>query len=212
MARNAVISDGSRRALRLPRPGTAALPLLALALVSAALATAPDLPWEVGAAAAGLFLAAALTRFAQASLELSRLRAAADQLLLHASARTRPSPLLAWRAAELTSPRHRRALARSLRHVVRQLDPRTLPGAAPLDRRGARPYADRLADLADVADDLSAGVSARAVLLLERLLSDPASPLFGSSAAGGLEQELTRIERVIRAGGPGRRSLLEGRP
>ncbi len=208
-----MVLDGSRRALHLPRPGAAALPLLALALLSAALAAVPDLPWEVGAAAAGLFLAAALTRVAQASLELRRLRAAADGLLLRASPRTRPPALLAWRAAELTSPRHRRGLARALRHVVRELDPRTLPGAAPLDRPGARPYAGRLADLADVVDDLSAGVSARALLQLERLLSDPASPLFGaSSAPGSLEQELARIERAIRAGGRAPRSLPGARP
>lgn len=197
MGHHAVILDPTRRDARIPRPGVAALPLLALAAVSVALDAAPALPWIVGVAVASVFLVAGAARALQRYVELRQLRSAADRLIRRDDIRTRQSPFLGWRADELTKPSRRRTLARSLRHIVRELDPSALPGASPLNRRAARPYADRLSELAGVVDDLDVRVSARGVLLAESLLTDSASPLYDRQRAGQIDSALTRVEKAL---------------
>ena len=119
-------------------------------------------------------------------LRRRRLRREADRLL-RAGARPRPaSPLLATRAAELTSERERKVLVRSLHGVLRDLSGRTLPGASPLNRAGVRPYATQLAALALRLDDRSQPVSARGILLVHDLLTSADSPLYGFGPADEL--------------------------
>ena len=175
----------------------AALPLLALALASAALDAAPDLPWTVGVAVAGLFLVAGAARALQSYLELRRLRATADRLILRPETRRRSSPLLDWRSGELTDPAHRHALARSVRHVVRELSPAVLPGASPLNRPAVRPHAGRLAELAALLDDPAREITARGVLLLEALLCEPGSSLYRGNAGARVGDELGRVARAL---------------
>jgi hypothetical protein len=198
---HAVILDPTRRDARIPRPGLAALPLLALAAASMGLDAAPELPWTVGVAVAGLFLVAAAARALQRYAELRQLRAAADRLIRRDDTRTQQSPFLGWRAEELTKPSRRRTLARSLRHIVRELDASALPGASPLNRRAARPYVDKLSELARLVEDPDVRVSARGVLLAESLLTDAASPLYDRARAGQLPSALTQVERALRETG-----------
>jgi hypothetical protein len=208
MGQNAIALTRARhRALGLPRPGAAALPLLLLAAVSIALVAAPELPWAVGVAAAALFLVAAAGRAIQRYLELRRLRATADRLILRDDARLPKSPFLEWRAQELTGAARRKALARSLRHVVREVDAAVLPGASPLNRRAARRYAERFAELARLLDEPAQEVSARGMLLVEALLTDSASPLYDRSRADRLAHDIDRATRTLI--GPARSS---GRP
>jgi hypothetical protein len=195
---HAIILDPSRRDARIPRPWLAALPLLALAAVSVALDAAPQLPWIVGVAVAVLFLLAGMARALQRYIELRQLRAAADRLIRRDNLRIQQSPFLGWRAEELTKPSRRRILARSLRHVVRELDAATLPGASPLNRRAARPYVDKLSELARLVEDLDSRISARGVLLAESLLTDAASPLYDRQRAGQIGTALAQVEQALR--------------
>jgi hypothetical protein len=198
---HAIILDPTRRDARIPRPGLAALPLLAVAAASVALDAAPELPWIVGVAVAGLFLVAAAARAIQRYAELRQLRTAADRLIRRDDTRTQQSPFLGWRADELTKPSRRRTLASSLRHVVRELDAAALPGASPLNRRAARPYADKLSELARLVEDPDNRISARGVLLAESLLTDAASPLYDRERADNLGTALAHVERALRGTG-----------
>ncbi len=106
-----------------------------------------------------------------------------------------------WRVEELTCPRERRLLARSVRGVVADLSPGRLPGASPLNRVALRPHADLLAALADRLSDLDRPVVARGILGVHRLVTDPSSVLYarpeldecGASAASN------DVARVLRA-------------
>ena len=201
MGQHAVILDSSRRAARIPHPWLAALPLLALAAASVALDAAPQLPWTVGVAVAAFFLVAGAARAIQRYAELRQLRATADRLIRRDDTRLQQSPFLAWRAGELTKPSRRRTLAHSLRHVVRELDASTLPGASPLNRRAARPYADKISELARLVEDPDTHISARGVLLAESLLTDSTSPLYDRQRSGKIASALVQVERALRETG-----------
>jgi hypothetical protein len=107
-----------------------------------------------------------------------RLRREADRALRAGVHPDAASPLLALRASELTSPRERRRLRRSLHGLIRELDGTTLPGASPVNRPGIRPYAHLIAALERRIGDDASPVSARGVLLVRELLTDPDGPLY----------------------------------
>jgi hypothetical protein len=201
VGQHAIILDPTRRDAHIPHPWLAALPLLALAAASVALDAAPQLPWTVGVAVAAFFLVAGAARAIQRYAELRQLRAAADGLIRRDDTRMQQSPFLAWRSEELTKPSRRRTLAHSLRHVVRELDASTLPGASPLNRRAARPYADRLSKLARLVEDPDTHISARGVLLAESLLTDSTSPLYDRQRSGNLASAIAQVERALRENG-----------
>jgi len=108
------------------------------------------------------------------------------------------SPLVTWRTAELTSPRHRRVVAAEAARLARDLDASTLPGAVPLNRAVVRPYRYELEALAAT---LGGGqpIGARGMLLAEQLLSSPASPLYDRAAADTLEPRLRRVRAALQA-------------
>lgn len=110
-------------------------------------------------------------------------RRAADEELLRTPV---PSLRLAWRAAELVVPKRRLELARSLRHLVRDADPRYLPGAAPINRRAIRAASDNFLVIADRLQDLDSPVAPRGILLVERLLVDGSGPLYDHEHADEL--------------------------
>ena len=185
-------SVGSRRQANVPNPLGAAAPLLVLAVVALALDAAPDLPWEGGIAVAGLFLSAAVVRLVQKWIAVRRLRSIADRIILRNGDRPTASPLVAWRSAELTSRRHRRAVAAEAARLARDLDASTLPGAVPLNRSAVRPYRQELEALAATLDG-DQPIGARGVLLAQRFLSSPASPLYDRAAADSLGPRLQRV-------------------
>jgi hypothetical protein len=85
---------------------------------------------------------------------------------------------VAWRAAELTSTRERKLLARSLRGVVIEVSNMSLPGVSPLNRVALRPHTRELKALADRLADLDTPVDAAGVIRIQRLLTDPDGPLY----------------------------------
>ena len=112
-------------------------------------------------------------------------RQRADELLLEGA-----DEILSARAAELTSLRNRRALARSLERAARELEGRVLPSAVPLNRAGARPHLDLVRALA-ARLRAAEPVSARGVLLVQALLTDGyESPLYNRERADELRPAL----------------------
>ncbi len=123
--------------------------------------------------------------------ELRQLRSVADRKLVRGVAAD-SSPLLTWRAAEVTSARHQRLLARSVRGVFREATGRTLPGASPLNRAAARQEIGRIQALVDRLADRERPVSPRGLLLVEALLRDGDSPLYARAREDDLRRNLER--------------------
>jgi hypothetical protein len=177
--------------LELPRPGRAALPLLALALGALLLEADPALRLA-GAAAAGCFLVAAAVRTARARVELRRIRRTADRLILADRVGQEGSDIVRWRIRELAAPASRRVLARELDRTLQRLDPARLPSASPLRRIVARRDKELLQRLKErMLDDRP--VTARGVLLLQRLLREPGSPLYDDGAEGALSRAIASV-------------------
>src|SRR3954452_24500159 len=110
-------------------------------------------------------------------------RRRADEQLLDSRL---PSPRLAWRIAELTSPEHRDDLGRALTDAIHAADERFLPSAKPLNRGAVRESRAQLLELAACLFDGERSVSPRAVLLVERLLADGDGPLHGNDSPQNL--------------------------
>lgn len=162
--------------LELPRPGRAALPLVVLALVALVLEADPALRLA-GAAAAGCFGIAAAVRIVRARVELARIRRTADRLILMDAVGQEGSEIVRWRIGELVAPASRRAVARELKQTLGRLDPARLPSASPLRRDLVRRQEELLRRLERrMLDDRP--VTPRGVLLLQRLLRAPGSPLY----------------------------------
>jgi hypothetical protein len=103
-------------------------------------------------------------------------------------------PELALRAAQVTASRRRRALAESLESAVHDAHrPPRWNCAAPLDRRAVRAAAEELRALAARLTEETAP-AAQGIVLVERLLRDPGSPLY----APGDEDALREGARIAR--------------
>ena len=174
----------------LPRPGRAALPLLAVALVALALEAAPQLRLA-GVAAAACFAVAAGVRAELARAELRSIRRTADRLILASAVGVEGSDVVRWRTLELVDPATRHSLARELEQTLRRIDPARLPSASPLRRGVARRHGEMLRRLEERLLD-GRPLTARGVLMLRRLLRDPASPLYDEQA-GDLSRALARV-------------------
>jgi hypothetical protein len=112
--------------------------------------------------------------------------------LLAAGADPSWDPDLTLRAAQLTTPRRRKALAESLVRVARDADrPARWSCAAPLERGAVQEAA---ADLQALAADVRDEPVPQAICLAEQLLRDPGSPLY----VGGDAEALRRSVRVAR--------------
>jgi hypothetical protein len=175
-----------------PQPVRSAAPLVVLCLVGFALVAAPEVPWAAGVATGACFLLAAAVRAGLSEHELRLLRQQADRALLRGIAPAHRSALVAWRAGELTSEKHRLAVAASANRLFRELDPSRLPGASPLNRVAARGQQDLIVRLRARLADLGAPVEARGMLMCEWLLGDATSPLYDRGRADTLPQALAR--------------------
>jgi hypothetical protein len=174
----------------LPRPGRAALPLLAVAVVALTLEAAPQLRLA-GVAAAACFALAAAVRAERARAELRAIRRSADRLILASAVGVEGSDVVRWRTLELVDPATRQGLARELDQTLRRIDPARLPSASPLRRGAARRHGEMLRRLEERMLD-GRPVTARGVLQLRRLLRDAASPLYDDNA-GDLSRALARV-------------------
>ena len=160
------------------RPLCAALPQLCLAPLVVAVGLGASIRWPWVVAVASALLLVAFWRALKAAVELERRRRIADQWLLWGAAARPSSGLLDWRAGELTSPRLRTTLARSLRRIEREVQGGTLPGAVPLNARAIRAHRGLVRALQERLDDLGCPVSVRGMLLVDRLVTEPGSPLY----------------------------------
>jgi len=147
-------------------------PFLVLAAGSLALDAAPQVPWAAGVGGAGLFLAAAGVRRAQAARARRSARRVADRRIM------RGHGVPVWREEELVSARARNARRREVERILRAAAADRLPSASPLNRVAVRGSASLLRALADRLGD-GAPVSARGILYLDEILGDPSSPLYG---------------------------------
>jgi hypothetical protein len=187
---------GPGQPLELPRAARAAAPFVVLTLLSLLLLLVPDVPKAAAAVAALAFALAAAARAFQQHRALLRLQTSIDQLLLRREP-TPLSPILVWRAGQLSSPDARERLASSLERIERSADGSHLAGASPLNRPAIRASRDEL----DAAIDILLGpepVRVRGILLLRRLLDDPASPLYGTGPAEDLQAALRRALVALR--------------
>lgn len=198
MARHHASLIGPGQPIELPRAGRAAAPFAALALLSLLLLLVPDVPPVAAAVAAVAFALAAAARAGQQHRALVRLQRSIDQLLLRREP-TPLSPILVWRAGQLTSPAARENLAAALRRVERSADAAHLAGASPLNRPAVRASGDEIDAVADCLLGAEA-VRVRGVLLVRRLLDDPAGPLYGTAPAEELRAALRRALAALRDG------------
>jgi hypothetical protein len=178
--------------LDLPRPWRAAAPFALLGLAALGFEIDPKLPWIAGAVGALAFAGAAGVQAFRAWRELSQVRATVDRLIVLEPHTSETSPLVRWRALELTTLEYRGMLTRECDRVLSLLDRSSLPGASPLRRPAARGCEDLLRQLrARLADNRA--TTARGVLLARQLLRDPGSPLFSDESEHQLPRALKRV-------------------
>jgi hypothetical protein len=173
-----------------PRPLRSAVPLALVGVLPLGLGLAAVIRPLSGFVFAAIFLAAGVLQWSLAHSELSGMRRRADLEL-----RLEPQPqfltsLAQWRACELTSDRHRLALARSMARTERDLSPALLPGASPLNRVAARPHRELFHRLVERLASLDHPVTPQSVLQVEQLLTSPDSPLYARERAGDLRAGL----------------------
>jgi hypothetical protein len=124
-------------------------------------------------------------------------RREADRLLVAIDADRVPDKLR-WRAAELTRPRERRALARALRNLLRSLElpPSLFP--TPVNRVALRRNRRAVEALAARLVALDRPVRVRGILLVRQLLAGSSlSPLYDTEAAGELRSVLACVRSEI---------------
>jgi hypothetical protein len=177
--------------LDLPRPGRAAAPLVALALVALLLETDAALRLA-GLAAAGCFALAGAVRAVRARHELGVIRRAVDRLILADPRGGEVSELVQWRTHELVDQECRAALRAELTQTIERLDPAHLPSSSPLRRAALRPHEALLRRIAARLGD-ERPVAARGILLLRSLLRDASSPLYAETGGAELARTLARV-------------------
>ena len=171
--------------------------LYGLAAVLLALAVAGAISETAGLVLGGPVSAYALSRTVRRRRELTRRRRSADALL-ESLPGTRVPEGLQWRAAELTSPSHRRLLAGQLHRLARMANEKLLITSVPVSPSTLRPNHDELESIAALVGQLDRPVSARGIVLLEELLYDgDASPLYEPCHADELERALAQVHRAI---------------
>lgn len=176
----------------LPRPGRAALPFVLLCVAALSFELDPNLPWVIGAIAAGSFGGAGALRAYRARRELEAVRRTVDRLIVFEPHSSETSALVRWRSLELTSPSYRKGLRRETDRVLSMLDRSSLPGASPLRRLAAR-RSESLLQLLSAKLGGGQPVTARGVLLARQLLREPSSPLFSDESEHLLPQALKRV-------------------
>jgi len=132
--------------------------------------------------------------------ERARQRRAADEWLLWGATPRPESALLHRRTCELCSQRRRASLARTLRGIEREALGPVVPGPVPLNRRAIRAQVGLVQALEERLADPARPVSARGVLLVERLLTEPGSPLYSPFENAVLAEALTEALAALEPG------------
>jgi hypothetical protein len=124
-------------------------------------------------------------------------RGALDRALAR-GADTASDPRLAYRGAQLTSPRHRRALAAGLNRTTREAEEPARPFtcAVPVQRREVRAARDQIEQLArDLAGPDE--VQLRGILLVRDLLTHGDSPFFTPGPDGALSHAVRHAHAAL---------------
>lgn len=108
------------------------------------------------------------------------------------------SQLLRRRSTELTSDHTRRAVARVVEGIARDVEGRALPGPVPVSRKAIAPLAPRLHALAATLRAVDHPVGARGVALLQEALAEIESPFYEPALAAELPALLAVIEAALR--------------
>ena len=103
------------------------------------------------------------------------------------------------RDVEVASARRRRSLAKSLQGIIRSLDPKLLPGASPLNRRGLWLYLPEIRTLASRVGDFDRPVSRRGLQLVHNLLTDGGSPLYDRDRIDEIPETVKHILFALEA-------------
>jgi len=127
-------------------------------------------------------------------------RRQADQLLRASEGRWETHRAVAWRVAELTSPRARRIDASALRAIVREArDPRPSFSRSVLARRRLRGHVHELELLADRVADLDLPTTGAGIVSLRDLLTNAGSPLYADDHGGALGLAIEHIHDLLEA-------------
>jgi hypothetical protein len=175
------------------QPVLTALPELTLALLALGVGLVTTIAWRWTLSVAAALLVVALLRATRSVLERARRRRIADEWLLWGAAARPSSALLSWRACELMSPRLRRTLARSMRRIERETRGVAHLGAVPLNKRALRRQLNLVHAVNERLADRARPVSVRGILLVDRLLTEPGSPLYSRASDDVLAQALTDV-------------------
>jgi len=170
-----------RTALLAPLPG----------LVPLVLWAAGEIHPVAAVLAGGLLAIAAGAHIGSVRFDLWRCRRTADEVLLADRRGRASSPLLAWRAGELTSERSREHLAGWVRGVIREAESARRRIWTPLNRAAAMRNLFLLRRLELRLADLSRPVLPRGMLVVRELLADGmTSPLYCRDRAEELPDAL----------------------
>ena len=176
--------------------------LLALAVVAPTMAFAAWITQPSAATIALLALCYAIVELGKSRITGTACNRLADQRILardHVVDTTSPeSRIVANRAARITSRRYRRSLARALRRDLDQSRRWSHPVSRSVRRvHLLRPHARRIEMIARTLEHAPL-VDARAVVLVERLLTDgDESPLLGGTDAEPLADQIDMIVRRL---------------
>jgi len=167
-----------RRNGALHHPSLVFLPFLVGAAAVLVVGGVIGIAWPATGAIVVAVVLAGAVRVRQAIGERERRRKLADDWLLWGAAARPSADLLTWRANELTSRRSRTSLARALVRIEREVTGAVRPGPLPLNEAALRNHSSLLLDLAARIRDRSRPVPVIGVLLVDRLLHDPWSPIY----------------------------------
>jgi hypothetical protein len=148
----------------------------------------------VAAVAVGIF---GLYQLVRALWLLSRLRRTADDWLRSATGRFVP-PAYTWRAAQLCSPRERRVLARTLRLIARRAFDRKI--GPPQYLRAVREHRESVQLLARTLERVQEPVTAAGMLHARELISNGASPLWGTTKDEALGDAIATTLAILTSG------------
>ena len=169
---------GKATSHRTQRPYAAAVSQVVLVPVVVVVGLVAGVEWRWVIAVVLSFGLVAAVEPVRAVMELGSRRREADEWLLWGAVARPSSPLLSWRAAELTSRGRRSRLAHCLRRVDRDAQGDSVAAAVPLNRRSIRRNLGLVRALHQRLDDHSLPADPRGILLVERLVTVPRSPLY----------------------------------
>jgi hypothetical protein len=160
------------------RPSLVFAPFLVEAAVVLVVGGVLGIAWRAAVAIAVAVVLVGAFRTWRAIGERERCRKLADEWLFWGAVVSPSAELLSWRAKELTSRRVRTSLARALGRIDREVAGVVRPGALPLNENALRDHSSLLHDVAVRVRDRSRPVTVIGVLLVDRLLRDPWSPIY----------------------------------